>query len=189
VEGFSSKSMATGEYTASNQYGRELRFPMAEKEVFLTLAGLQRLQNDLTYLRTVRRKEAATVMRDALSTGGTWENPDYETSKMELAFIESRIQALENLLRNAKVIEPRELDTDEVRVGHRVRLHDISTGEEMEFMIVGSAEADPAASLISHRSPVGQAILGRKPGDVVKVEVPAGLLVYKIMTICTVSVG
>lgn len=162
---------------------------MAEKEVFLTLAGLRKLEAELAYLKTVRRREAATVMRDALSAGGTWENPDYQVSKMDLAFIESKIQALENVLRSAQVIDVRGMKTDQVRVGHRVRLHDIGTGEEMEFMIVGYAEADPAASRISHRSPVAQAILGRKAGDVVKVEVPAGQLVYKIMSIGTVPVG
>ncbi|NMB46321.1 MAG: transcription elongation factor GreA [Firmicutes bacterium] len=162
---------------------------MAEKEVFLTLAGLRKLEAELAHLKTVRRKEVAMVMRDALCAGGTWGNPDYEISKMELAFIESRIQALENLLRNAQVIDGRNMTTDQVRVGHRVRLYDIATGEEMEFMIVGSAEADPGASRISHRSPVAQAILGRKAGDIVKVEVPAGQLVYKIMAICSMSVS
>ncbi|NMB12858.1 MAG: transcription elongation factor GreA [Firmicutes bacterium] len=155
---------------------------MVEKDVFLTLAGVRKLEADLAHLKRVRRKEA-TVLREALAAGCTWENPDYEVSKMELAFIESRIQTLENLLKNAQVIDGREMTTDEVQVGHRVRLCDIRTGEELEFMIVGSVEADPAASRISHRSPVAQAILGRKVGDIVKVEVPAGQLVYKIMTI------
>jgi transcription elongation factor GreA len=162
---------------------------MVEKDVFLTLAGLRKLEADLAHLKTVRRKEAATVLRDALTTGGTWGNPDYELSKMELAFIESRIQVLENLLKNAQVIDGREMNTDQVRVGHQVRLYDIKTGEEVEFMIVGSIEADPAASRISHRSPVAQAILGRKVGDIVKVDVPVGQLVYRIMTITTISVG
>ena len=157
---------------------------MAEQEVFLTLAGLRKLQEDLVYLKTVRRKEAANSMRDALFAGGSWENPDYEISKMELASIERQIQTLENLLGNAKEIDGREISTDQVRVGHIVRIQDMDTGEEMEFMIVGSVEADPAACKISHRSPVAQALLGRKAGDLVKVDVPAGQFVYKITAIC-----
>ena len=157
---------------------------MAEQEVFLTMAGLRKLQEDLVYLKTVRRKEAASSMRDALFTGGSWENPDYEMCKMELASIERQIQTLENLVGNAKVIDGREISTDQVRVGHIVRIQYMDTGEEMEFMIVGSVEADPAASKISHRSPVAQALLGRKVGDLVQVDVPAGQFVYKITAIC-----
>ena len=157
---------------------------MAEQEVFLTPAGLRKLEADLAYLKTVRRKEAASSMRNALSTGGSWENPAYETSKMELAFIEKRIQALENLLGNAKVIDGDQIGTDQVRGGHMVRIQDMESGEEMEFVIVGPVEADPAISRISYLSPVAQALLGRKTGDLVKVDVPAGQFVYKIKAIC-----
>ena len=189
VEGFSSKTSQPSEYTASKRYSKELKPSMAEREIFLTLAGLRKLEADLAYLREVKRKEAAVVMRDALWTGGTWENPDYEASKMELAIIEGRIRTLENLMRNAQVIDGRKMATDQVRMGHQVRLHDVNTGEELEFMIVGTVEADPSANRISHRSPVAQAILGRKAGEVVMVQVPAGQLVYKIVSIATVFAG
>ena len=89
---------------------------MAEQEVFITMAGLRKLQEDLTYLKTVRRKEAAASLRNAIFAGGTWENPDYEISKMELAYIEKQIQTLENLLGNAKVIDGQETSTD--KLGH-----------------------------------------------------------------------
>ncbi|NLA57902.1 MAG: transcription elongation factor GreA [Firmicutes bacterium] len=156
---------------------------MAEQEIYLTPAGLRKLQEDLVYLKTVRWREVASSMRDALFSGGSWENPDYEISKMELAYIERRIQILENLLGNAKVIDGQEISTDQVRVGHLVRIRDMDTGEEMEFTIVGSVEADPAASRISHRSPVAQALLGRKVGELVNVDAPAGQFVYKILSI------
>ncbi|NMB25673.1 MAG: transcription elongation factor GreA [Firmicutes bacterium] len=162
---------------------------MADKEVYLTLAGLRKLETDLAYLRDVRRKEAAIIMRDALYSGGTWENPDYRASIGELAAIEGRIKALEHLMQNAQVIDGKKMATDQVRMGHWVRLYDVDTGEELEFMIVGSVEANPSEHRISHRSPVAQAILGRKAGEVVIVQAPAGQLIYKIVSIATGFAG
>ncbi|NLJ86985.1 MAG: transcription elongation factor GreA [Firmicutes bacterium] len=162
---------------------------MIEREVYLTPAGLRKLEADLSYLRNVKRKELAAAMKDALSAGGAWDNSDYEASKMELASIESRIKVLESLLRRAQLIDVRKVATDQVRVGHQVRLQDLNTGEELEFTIVGSLEADPCINRISHRSPVAQALLGRKTGDIVMVQVPAGQLVYEITAIIGVSVG
>lgn len=162
---------------------------MADKEVFLTLAGLRKLETDLAYLRDVKRKEVTIIMRDALCFGGTWEDPDYRESVSELAAIECQIKVLERLMQNAQVIDDRKLATDQVRMGHQVKLHDVDTGEELEFLIVGSVEANPSENRISHRSPVAQAILGRKAGEVVVVQAPAGQLVYKIVSIATGFAG
>ncbi|NLK08493.1 MAG: transcription elongation factor GreA [Firmicutes bacterium] len=144
---------------------------MAENEVFLTLAGLRKLETDLAYLREIKRKEVSTTSEGILHSGGL------------LASLEQRIRNLEYLRRHAKLIDARKMATDQVRVGHRVKLQDLATGENVEFLIVGSVEADPAQNRISHRSPVAQAILGCKVGEVVDIEVPAGRVVYKILSI------
>ena len=156
---------------------------MAEQEVFITMAGLRKLQEDLTYLKTVRRKEAAASLRNAIFAGGTWENPDYEISKMELAYIEKQIQTLENLLGNAKVIDGQETSTDKVRVGHMVSIQDMNTGEEMEFMIVGPAGSRSCCQQDFLSLPCCPSALGPQGGELVQVDVLAGQFVYKITAI------
>ncbi|HEX6971420.1 MAG TPA: transcription elongation factor GreA [Limnochordia bacterium] len=156
---------------------------MAEKEVLLTPEGLAKLEKELEHLKTVRRREVAARIKQALEFGDISENSEYDDAKNEQAFIEGRIMTLEKMLRNARVIDEEALDTRVVSVGARVRLKDMASGEEFEYVVVGSAEADPAAARISNESPVGRALMGKSVGDEVEVEAPAGLLRYQIMEI------
>ena len=154
-----------------------------QKEVFLTLDGLTKLEKELDLLKTVRRREVAERIKQALEFGDIMENSEYEDAKNEQGFIESRILQIENILRNARVLDIGEVKTDTVSLGTKVLLEDVESGEELEYAIVGSAEADPDSARISDESPVGRALMGRTVGAVVAVEVPMGSLRYKIKEI------
>lgn len=154
-----------------------------EKETILTPEGLRRLEDELEHLKTVRRKEVAERIKQSKEFGDLMENSEYEDAKNEQAFVEGRILQLELMLRNAKVIDNHGVPPDLVAVGSTVRLKDLMTGEEITFMIVGSAEADPDQDKISNESPVGRALLGKHKGDVVEVTVPAGKLRYGVLQI------
>lgn len=154
-----------------------------EKEVVLTNEGWQRLQAELEYLRAVKRKEVAEKIREALDFGDPWENPEYESAKNEQAFVEGRILTLENMLSKARVVQEKPPVSDEIQLGSRVKLRDLATGEEFSYLIVGANEADPLQGRISYLSPVGQAILGHKAGEKVRVNVPAGALEYEIIEV------
>lgn len=155
---------------------------MPEKEVILTLDGLKKLEEELETLKTQRRREVAERIKQAIEFGDISENSEYEDAKTEQAFIEGRIMTLEKMLRNARVIDDTE-EKDHVSVGSTVLLKDIEFGEEEEYTIVGSAEADPAVNKISNESPVGKAVLGHSKGNVVEVSVPVGILRFEIMDI------
>lgn len=156
---------------------------MSEKEVLLTPDGLAKLEKELEYLKTVKRREVAARIRQALEFGDISENSEYDDAKNEQAFTEGRIANLEKMLRNARVIDEDQVGTDVVTLGARVRLKDLDSGAEFEYTIVGSAEADPSASRISNESPVGKAVMGQKVGAVVEVNAPAGVLKYEIVAI------
>lgn len=155
---------------------------MPEKEVILTLEGLKKLEDELEYFKTQKRREIAERIKQAIEFGDISENSEYEDAKNEQAFIEGRIITLEKMLRNAKVIDDYE-GTDLVVLGSKILLKDIDYGDEEEYTIVGSAEADPGTNKISNESPVGKAVLGQAKGTVVEVNVPAGVLHYQIMDI------
>ncbi|ACV61203.1 transcription elongation factor GreA [Desulfofarcimen acetoxidans DSM 771] len=156
---------------------------MKEKEVILTVAGLKNLEEELEQLKSVRRREIAARIKQAIEFGDISENSEYEDAKNEQAFIEGRILTLEKMLRNAKIIDDENIDIEAVHIGSKVLLKDLEFGDEFEYTIVGSVEADPGASKISNESPVGKAILGKPKGSVVEVNVPAGILKYEIMDI------
>jgi len=156
---------------------------MVEKEVILTQDGLKKLEQELEHYKSVKRREVAERIKEAISFGDISENSEYEDAKNEQAMIEGRILTLEKMLRNASVIDEGEIHTDVVSVGSTVLLKDIEFGDEIDYTIVGSAEADPAKNRISNESPVGKAILGHETGSVVEVSVPAGKLRYQIMNI------
>ena len=158
-----------------------------QKEVFLTLDGLVKLEKELDLLKTVRRREVAERIKQALEFGDLSENSEYEDAKNEQGFIESRILQIENILRNARVLDIGEVKTDTVSLGTKVLLEDVETGEEIEYAIVGSAEADPDAARISDESPVGRALIGQSVGAVVTVQVPMGSLKYRIKEIKKMS--
>ena len=151
-----------------------------DKEVILTHEGLNKLENELENLKTVKRPEVAERLKAAIELGDISENSEYDDAKNEQGFIEGRILQLEKMLRNAKVIDGQEVDNNVVSAGSKVKLIDVNNKEEVEYMIVGSAEADPANYKISNESPVGRSLMGQKVGSVVNVTVPMGTIQYKI---------
>jgi len=154
-----------------------------EKEVILTVEGLKKLEEELELLKTVKRREVAERIKQAISFGDISENSEYEDAKNEQAFIEGSILTLEKMLRNAKIIDDENLNTEVVSLGSTVLLKDLENGDEFTYTIVGSIEANPGANKISNESPVGKAILGQPKGEVVEVDVPAGRLKYQILDI------
>lgn len=156
---------------------------MPGKEVYITAQGLKKLEEELQHLKTVRRKEVADRIKQAIEFGDISENSEYEDAKNEQAFIEGRILSLEKQLRNAQVIDVSKALPEEVSLGCSVVLKDLNGGEEFEYEIVGSVEADPSDNKISNESPVGKAVLGQKVGSVVEIKVPAGLLKYQVVEI------
>ena len=156
---------------------------MKEKEVILTVEGLKKLEEELELLKSVRRREVAERIKQAIGFGDITENSEYEDAKNDQAFIEGRILTLEKMLRNARIIDDENIGTEVVGIGSTVLLKDLESGEEFEYTIVGSIEADPSRNKISNESPVGKAILGQPKGSVVSVNVPAGILKYEIVDI------
>ncbi|ADI00949.1 MAG TPA: transcription elongation factor GreA [Syntrophothermus lipocalidus] len=156
---------------------------MSEKEIILTKEGLKKLEDELEHLKSVRRKEVASRIKQAIEFGDITENSEYEDAKNEQAFVEGRILCLEKTLRNARLIEDDDIHTDVVSLGSRVRLLDIATGKEITFTVVASAESDPKQSKISDESPVGRAIIGKPINSEVEVAVPAGTKTYRIVSI------
>ena len=158
---------------------------MNGKEVLLTPEGLKKLEGELEILKTVKRREVAQRIKEALEFGDISENSEYDDAKNEQAFIEGRIITLEKMLRNAKIIEHDENEQDDgvVTIGKTVLLRDLETSEEFEYRIVGSAEADPSQARISNESPVGKAIMGKSVGHVIQVEVLDGVLEYEILKV------
>lgn len=156
---------------------------MSEKEVILTQEGLKKLEEELDTLKSVKRREVAERIKVAIGYGDISENSEYEDAKNEQAFIEGRVITLEKMLRNARIINDDEVDTETVNIGSKVILKDLEFGETVEYTIVGTAESDPSQNKISNESPVGKAIIGMKKGSTVDVNVPAGIIQYKIMDI------
>ena len=156
---------------------------MVDKDVFLTYEGLKKIEEELEDLKTVKRKEVAERIKEALAFGDISENSEYDEAKNEQAQLEERIVKLENMLRNAKLIDEDAIATDVVSVGAKVVLKDLEFDEEVEYTIVGSAEADPIEGKISNESPVGSALLGHKLGTVVDVQTPDGIAKYEILSI------
>ncbi|HEX9245100.1 MAG TPA: transcription elongation factor GreA [bacterium] len=155
---------------------------MDEKETILTPEGLRKLEEELEFLKTVKRKDVAERIKQSKEFGDLMENSEYEDAKNEQAFIEGRILTLEGMLRNAKVINDHEVRSDVVTVGSTVHLAD-EAGEQLTYTIVGSPEADPRRDRISNESPVGRALLGKRRGETVTVKAPAGTIRYTIKAI------
>lgn len=152
---------------------------MAEKEVFLTVEGLKNLEQELDYLKSVKRREVAERIKQAIEFGDISENSEYDDAKNEQAFIEGKIMELEKKLRNARIIE--EVNTDKVSLGSTVVIKDLEFGDIFEYTIVGSTEADPSANKISNESPVGEALIGKTVGSIIEVNVPAGIIQYELV--------
>ena len=154
---------------------------MSEK-ILLTEQGLREREEELSNLKNVRRKEIAQKIKEAREQGDLSENAEYDAAKDEQRDIELRIDELENLLKNVEVIADNG-DTDTVSVGCTITILDCEFDEELTYQLVGSTEADSLNNRISNESPVGNALLGTKVGDLVDVETPAGMFQYKVLNI------
>ena len=156
---------------------------MSDQKMILTKKKKKKLQDELENLKSVRRIEVAERIKQAIAFGDISENSEYDDAKNEQAFIEGRIQELEQKLRNVEVISEEKKPKNVVTMGCKVILRDMELNEDMEYTLVGTAEADPEAMRISNESPVGAAILGQKVNKVVDVQAPVGTIKYKIMKI------
>ena len=153
------------------------------KKFIMTYEGVKKLEEELEYLKTVKRKEITEKIKVALGYGDLSENSEYDEAKNDQAFTEGRILQLENMLKNAQVVDESEIPSDTVSVGAVVKVKDYDFDEEVEYTIVGSAEADPMNFKISNESPVGEALLGKRLGDVVEVTVPEGISKFEVLGI------
>ena len=156
---------------------------MENKQIMLTDEGLLKLENELEMLKTQKRQEVAEKIKVARGFGDLSENSEYDAAKEEQAQVEARIVQLENMLKNAKIIDQDDIDVNKVGIGTRVKVYDEEFDEELEYSIVGSTEADPDAFKISDESPVGKALIGRNIGETVDVETPGGVFKLKILSI------
>lgn len=153
------------------------------KKFIMTYEGVKKLESELEYLKTVKRKEITEKIKVALGYGDLSENSEYDEAKNEQAFVEGKIVQLENTLRNASVIDESDISSDVVSIGSRVTVYDYEFEEEVTYSIVGSTEADPMNFKISNESPVGSALLGHKVDDEVVAQVPNGMSKFKILEI------
>lgn len=150
------------------------------KKVQVTKEGLQSLKKELKFLQEEKRPKLVDRLKHARAEGDLSENSDYQNARDELEFLDGRISELEGVLQNAEVVKSNG-NADEVSVGTKVRL--TVNGAEHVFHIVGEWEADPAEKKISHSSPLGQALMGKKVGELAEVEAPVGKVIYKIIEI------
>lgn len=155
---------------------------MAE-EMLLTKEGYEKIVAEHEELVTVRRKEIAERIKEAISYGDISENSEYDSAKNEQAELEERINKLENMMRKAKIIDESSMSNDRVGIGLKVKVEELESGEIMNFAIVGSTEADPFEGKISNESLVGAALLGKMVNEVAEVQVPDGIVSYKVIEI------
>ncbi len=153
------------------------------KTVLLTAEGLKQLEEELDLLKGEKRKEIAEKIKVARSYGDLSENSEYDDAKNEQAILEARIATIEATLKVAVVIDENEITDQTVHVGSLVKVENVSMGREAEYRIIGSNESNPKENKISDESPVGKALLGKKVGDMVEVEVPAGLMTFKVLSV------
>ncbi|MDR7077993.1 transcription elongation factor GreA [Neobacillus niacini] len=157
---------------------------MAIEKVFpMTQAGKDKLIQELDHLKSVKRKEVVERIKIARSFGDLSENSEYDSAKEEQAFVEGRITTLENMIRNAKIIEEGDMASDSVTLGRSVTFVELPNGDEETYTIVGSAEADPFEGKISNDSPIAKSLLGKKIGDQVSVQTPGGEMSVRITSI------
>ena len=156
---------------------------MDNKQVKLTEDGLKQLEEELEYLKTKKRKEVSEKIKVALGFGDLSENSEYDEAKNEQAQVEARIVSVENMLKNAIVIDESERDTSKVELGATVTIHDIEFDEDITYKIVGSTEADPDEGRLSDESPLGKSLMGKAEGEMIDVDAPAEVIQYKILKI------
>ncbi|HEY5525500.1 MAG TPA: transcription elongation factor GreA [Clostridium sp.] len=153
------------------------------KKYIMTYQGVKKLEEELDFLKTVKRKDITEKIKVALGYGDLSENSEYDEAKNEQAFTEGRILQLENMLKNASVVDESDIPNGTVAVGTIVKVKDYEFDEEVEYTIVGSAEADPMNFKISNECPVGSKLIGKKVGDIVEVVVPEGVNKFKVLDI------
>lgn len=154
-----------------------------DKKNILTYEGLKKLEDELEYLKVVRRKEVSQKIKEAREQGDLSENAEYDAAKDEQRDIEARIEEVEKILKNAEVVVEDEVDIDKISIGCKVKILDCEYDEELVYKIVGSTEANSLKGKISNESPVGKRLLGKKVGDEVVVETEMGELRYKVLEI------
>ncbi len=156
---------------------------MAGHDIFLTQKGYEKLQAELEHLKTVKRREVAKQLEKARAMGDLSENAEYDAAKEAQAHLEKRIAELSDKLSRSRIIENENIPKDKIYIGAQVKLLDEDTQDEMDYLLVSPPEADYAQNKISIESPIGKALLGKKIGEVVEINVPAGVLIYKILDI------
>ena len=153
------------------------------KEILITRDGLEKVKVELEFLKGEKRLEVAEKIKTAREFGDIRENSEYDEAKNEQAEVESRIIHLENIVKYAVIIEEQDRAKDIVSIGSKVTVLDIEYNEQETYTIVGSTEADPYENKISNVSPVGNALIGKRMGEVIEVQVPSGVLNYKVVKI------
>lgn len=153
------------------------------KEIILTAEGYEELKNELQQLKTVKRAELAEKIKTARGFGDLSENSEYDEVKNEQAIVEARILTLEEQLKVVRVVDKNALDKDLVNIGSVVKLWDCEYEEELEYRIVSSVEGSSGGNTLTDKSPVGEALMGRRAGDTVEVHAPKGIFELKILEI------
>ena len=156
---------------------------MAEQGKILTKASYQKLQEELEDLKVNTRKEIAQKIKEAREQGDLSENAEYDAAKDEQRDIEAHIEELENLLKNAEIIDHKKIDFDKIHMGCKVKIRDMGTRREMTYEIVPSTEVNSREKKISYESPIGAALMNKEVGEVVEIQIPAGTIRYKVLEI------
>jgi len=156
---------------------------MLDKKVMLTKEGLKKVEDELSQLKRVKRKEIAEKIRSAVSFGEIAENAEYNAAKNEQAFIEGRIFTLERIIENYELIDESKKNSEFISLGSEVYVKDLKLNKDIRFIILDYVEAEPDFGKISISSPIGKALLGKKKGDIVEVRVPAGQLKFQVLDI------
>ncbi|MFH1644913.1 MAG: transcription elongation factor GreA [Candidatus Omnitrophota bacterium] len=156
---------------------------MAAGDIYLSKEGFEKLQKELEYLKTTKRRALAKQVGEARDHGDISENAEYDAAKDAQGMNEKRISELEDKLGHARILDDANMSKDEILIGANVKLEDMEFGDTIDYVLVSEVEADFAAGKISVTSPVGQALLGHKKGDLVEISVPAGVLKYKVLEI------
>jgi len=156
---------------------------MAANHTFLTAEGYKKLADELEHLRTAGREQIANKIKEARSFGDLSENAEYDEAMNEQAIMEAKISRLEEELKNAQILDDEDVRTDVIGVGSLVKVYDRTYEEELEFQLIGKAQANPDENRVSDESPIGKALLGHAAGEVVEAETPGGLITMEILSI------
>lgn len=149
----------------------------------MTKEGYDRKMEEIAYLETVKRPEVTRAIAEARDKGDLSENSEYDAAKEAQGMLEMKIAQLKDLVANARIIDESKLTTDEVQMLNRVRIRNTSTGSEAEYTIVADSEADARAKKIAISTPIARGLLGHKKGDIVAIQVPAGIINFEILEI------